>query len=133
MNNKVTTFLMFNGEAEEAMNFYISLFKNSEIKSIIRYKKNEAGKEGSVMNAVFSLKGQEFICIDSPVNHDFIFTPAISLFVKCESEEEISSLFKKLSENGKVFMPMDSYGFSEKYSWLEDKHGVSWQLQFNKF
>ena len=136
MNNskqKITTFLMFqDGNAEEAMNFYISLFDNSEIVNITRYGANEDGKEGTVMHAIFSLNGQEYMCIDSNVKHAFTFTPAISLYVKCDTEEEIDKVFEKLSEGGKILMPLGSYPFSEKFGWLNDKYGVSWQLDFKK-
>lgn len=136
MNNlkqKITTFLMFqDGNAEEAMNFYISLFDNSEIVNITRYGANEDGKEGTVMHAIFSLNGQEYMCIDSNVKHSFTFTPAISLYVKCDTEEEIDKVFEKLSEGGKILMPLGSYPFSEKFGWLNDKYGVSWQLDFKK-
>ena len=128
MKNKITTFLMFKGQAEEAMNFYVSLFENSKIKKITRYKKDEAGKEGTVMHAVFALNGQDYMCIDSAVEHEFGFTPAISLYVNCESEKEINDLFAKLSAGARVKMKLDSYGFSQKFAWLEDKFGLSWQL-----
>jgi len=125
---KLTTFMMFDGKAEEAMNFYISLFENSKILSISRYGPNEAGSEGTVMHAVFALNGQSFMCIDSNVNHEFTFTPAMSIFVNCETEAEIDSLFEKLSHGGQVLMPLERYPFSEKYVWFSDKFGVSWQL-----
>lgn len=76
--SKVTPFLMFEGNAEEAMNFYTSVIEDSKIINIIRYGANEAGKEGSVMQATFSLKGQEFMCIDSYIKHEFTFTPSLS-------------------------------------------------------
>ena len=129
---KITTFLMFDGKAEEAMNFYTSLFENSKILSLTRYGPNEAGAEGTVMHAAFSLGGQEFMCIDSNVKHEFTFTPAISLYVNCETEEEIDGLFEKLSHGGQVLMPLDRYPFSEKFAWLSDKFGVSWQLNLSK-
>lgn len=125
---KITTFLMFEGKAEEAMNFYLSLFKNSEILTISRYGANEPGAEGTVLNATFSLNGQQFMCIDSSIKHEFSFTPAISLFVTCETEEEVDQLFEKLSEGGNVYMPLASYPFSEKFGWVGDKYGVTWQL-----
>jgi predicted 3-demethylubiquinone-9 3-methyltransferase (glyoxalase superfamily) len=127
-NQKITTFFMFSGKAEEAMNFYTSLFDDSEIISITRYGTNDAGKEGTVLHAVFSLKGQEFMCIDSNVEHDFIFTPSMSLYVKCNTEEEINLIFEKLSVNGAVLMPLTEYPFSKRYGWVQDKYGVSWQL-----
>lgn len=132
MMQKITTLLMFQGQAEEAMNFYTSLFDDSAITSITRYGPNEAGAEGSVVNATFTLHGQTFLCIDSNVQHDFTFTPAISLYVTSETEAEIDELFEKLSQGGEVFMPLDVYPFSEKFGWLEDKYGVSWQLTLAK-
>lgn len=125
---KVTTFLMFEGRAEEAMNFYISLFPNSAIQEITRYGPNEAGAEGSVVHATFTLDGQELMAIDSSVAHGFTFTPAMSLYVKCQSEDEIDRLFAGLSQDGAVLMPLGAYPFSPKFGWLADRFGVSWQL-----
>lgn len=127
-NQKITTFLMFEGKAEEAMNLYTTLFDQSEIISISRYDENGPGKEGTVIHATFTLNGQEFMCIDSYVKHDFTFTPAMSLYVTCETEEEIETVFHKLAQDGKVLMPLGSYPFSKKFGWLNDKYGVSWQL-----
>jgi len=129
---KVTTFLMFDGQAEEAMNFYTSLFEKSKILDITRYGPNEASAEGSVMHATFSLSGQEFMCIDSNVKHGFTFTPAMSIYINCETQAEIDRLFEKLSHAGQVFMPLDRYPFSEKFAWVSDKFGVSWQLNLAK-
>jgi predicted 3-demethylubiquinone-9 3-methyltransferase (glyoxalase superfamily) len=125
---KITTFLMFEGKAEEAMNFYISLFADSEIKSISRYGENQGGSKGSVLHAVFSLNGQQFMCIDSSVKHQFTFTPAISLHVMCDSEVEIDNIFAGLSQGGQILMPLDAYPFSKRYGWVNDRFGVSWQL-----
>jgi len=125
---KIHSFLMFEGAAEEAINMYTSLFDQSEIITMTRYGANEAGKEGSIMHATFSIKGQEFMASDSYVNHAFTFTPSISLYVTCESEEELDRAFEKLSEGGQVLMPLAAYPFSPKFGWLNDKFGVSWQL-----
>jgi len=125
---KITTFLMFEGKAEEAMSFYVSLFPDSEIKNLSRYGENEIGAAGTVHHALFSLSGQLFMCIDSPVKHEFSFTPAVSLYVTCDTEDEIDSLFAKLSDGGQVFMPLDRYPFSQRYAWISDKYGVAWQL-----
>jgi predicted 3-demethylubiquinone-9 3-methyltransferase (glyoxalase superfamily) len=127
-NQKIKTFLMFEGKAEEAMNFYVSLFSDAAITSISRYGAGEAGAEGSVMQATFAVNGQTFMCIDSPVKHGFTFTPAMSLFVDCGSENEIDELFSKLSEGGQVLMPLDKYPFSPRFGWVADRFGVSWQL-----
>lgn len=125
---KIKTFLMFEGQAEEAMNFYISLFEQSEITDISRYGPDEDGKEGSVRKATFTLKGQEFMCIDSIIKHEFTFTPSLSLYVSCDTEEEIDRLFEKLSQGGNVLMPLGSYPFSKKFCWVADEFGVSWQI-----
>lgn len=110
------------------MNFYLSLFPGSEIVQIARYGAGEAGSEGSVKRADFTLGGQMMICIDSPAKHAFTFTPSLSLFVECDSEDELNRLFSALSEGGKVLMPPDNYGFSNKFTWISDRYGVSWQL-----
>ncbi|MCM3635139.1 VOC family protein [Paenibacillus camelliae] len=124
----VMPFLMFEGTAEEAMNFYTSVIEDSAITSITRYGPNENGTEGSVMQATFTLKGQSFMCIDSHVKHQFTFTPSFSIFVVCDTEEELEQLYTQLSSGGKLLMPMDNYGFSKKFAWVNDKFGVSWQL-----
>ncbi|GGA07879.1 VOC family protein [Paenibacillus marchantiophytorum] len=127
-HQKITTFLMFTGQAEEAMNLYTSVFDQSEIVSIKRYGPNEAGAEGSVLQARFSIHGQEFMCIDSSVEHAFTFTPSISLYVNCETEAEIERVFAQLSQDGQVYMALGAYPFSKKFGWVGDKFGVSWQL-----
>jgi predicted 3-demethylubiquinone-9 3-methyltransferase (glyoxalase superfamily) len=131
--DKVTPFLMFqDGKAEEAMNFYTSLIEDSAITNIVRYGANESGDEGTVMQATFSLKGQEFMCIDSNVKHQFSFTPSFSIFVTCNTEEKLDNLYQKLNEGGQALMPLGDYGFSKKFGWLNDRFGVSWQLNLPK-
>jgi predicted 3-demethylubiquinone-9 3-methyltransferase (glyoxalase superfamily) len=125
---RVTTFLMFDGKAEEAIGFYVSLLPNSAITAVARYGAGEAGAEGSVMHARFTLNGREFRCIDSPVKHDFTFTPAISLFVDCATASEVDALFAQLATGGRVLMPLDAYPFSRSFAWVNDRFGVSWQL-----
>ncbi|NHM34055.1 VOC family protein [Neobacillus terrae] len=126
---KVTPFLMFqDGIAEEAMNFYTSIFEDSQITNIVRYGANEAGPEGTVMQATFTLKGQEFMCIDSYIKHQFSFTPSFSIFVTCNTEEELDKFYEKLNEGGQALMPLNNYGFSKKFGWVNDRFGVSWQL-----
>ncbi|HEY2492218.1 MAG TPA: VOC family protein [Paenibacillus sp.] len=131
-NQKINTFLMFSGTAEEAMHHYTSVFEPSEIVSIIHYGPNQGGKEGTVLHATFSLKGQLFMCIDNSNGNDIAFTPAISLFVTCDTEEEIDTVFKKLSDGGQVLMPLSATPVSEKFGWVADKYGVTWQLNLAK-
>ncbi len=120
------------GKAEEAMKFYVSLFKNSSIININRYGAGEDEPEGTVKHATFSLNGQEYMALESGREHKFTFTPAISIFVSCETEEEVDVLFKKLSEGGAVLMELAKYPFSDKFGWVNDKYGVSWQLYLVK-
>ena len=128
LKQKIHPFLMFEGKAEEAMNLYTSVFNDAEIISITRYGANEHGEEGSVMQAVFTIKGTRIMCSDSNVKHGFTFTPSISLFVTCDTEEELEHAFEVLGEDGQVYMPIDNYGFSKKFGWVGDKFGVTWQL-----
>jgi predicted 3-demethylubiquinone-9 3-methyltransferase (glyoxalase superfamily) len=125
---EITTFLMFYGAAEEAMSLYVSLFPQSRIVTLDRYGPGEPGKEGTVKHAVFELNATRLMCIDSPVQHPFTFTPAVSLFIDCDDQAQIDHLFERLSEGGQVFMPPDSYGFSRRFAWIQDRYGVSWQL-----
>ena len=129
---KVTTFLTFFGQAEEAMDFYVSLFDRSEVLSIERYGADAGEQAGKVQHATFSLNGQRFACIDSPPVHAWKFTPAISLWVTCQSEEEIDRLHACLAADGEIFMPLGTYPFSEKFVWLADRYGVSWQLALER-
>ncbi|MEX0966595.1 MAG: VOC family protein [Bacteroidia bacterium] len=124
----ITSLTFQKGDAEQAMNFYVSLFDNSKIINIQRWGKDGPGKEGSIMQATFELNGQIFMCSDSPPVHDWDFTPAVSNYVECTNEAEIKRLFSKLSENGAVAMPLDNYGFSQNFGWVIDQFGVSWQL-----
>lgn len=128
---RVTPLLMYEGEAEEAMEFYVSLFDESGIDEIRRYGPDESGVEGTVEQATFTVAGESFMATDSAVRHEFSFTPSISLFVACTSDDEIESLYDSLSEDGDVLMPLDSYSFSAKFGWVADRYGVSWQLDLD--
>jgi len=127
--NQIATFLTFqDNNAENAMNFYVDLFDNSKIINVNRWGEEGPGKEGTIMHATFDLNGNLFMCSDSPAIHEWGFTPAVSNFVECENESELERMFGKLSENGKVMMPLNNYGFSKKFGFVEDQFGVSWQL-----
>ena len=128
MKTAVTPFLMFEGRAEEAMRFYVSVIPNSSIGKIVRHGAGSAGAEGSIMRADFTVAGQAVICFDSPVKHAFTFTPAVSLFIDCADEPEVDRLFAALSEGGNVMMELADYGFSRKFGWVADRFGVSWQI-----
>jgi predicted 3-demethylubiquinone-9 3-methyltransferase (glyoxalase superfamily) len=129
---RLLTHLMFvgdqHGRAEEAMDFYVSLFENSRILEVERYGPNEEEREGTLKRATFSLGGREFGASDSGREHPFTFTPSMSIFVDCESPTELERVFAALSEGGEVLMPLDDYGFSRRFGWTNDRFGVSWQL-----
>ena len=124
----VTPFLMYQGQAQEAMELYTRVIPDSQILDVEKYGPDGPGPEGTVMLASISLRGQTVLCSDSPIQHDFTFTPSISLFVTCEHEKEIKRLTIALGDGGKALMPLDNYGFSQRFAWVEDRFGVSWQL-----
>jgi predicted 3-demethylubiquinone-9 3-methyltransferase (glyoxalase superfamily) len=124
----VTPFLMFEGRCEEAMETYVALFEDSAVLRIQRFGPDGPGVEGQVMLAAFSLAGREIRCIDSPVRHAFSFTPSVSLFVDCRDEAELDRLYAALGQGGQVLMEIGDYGFSRRFGWLNDRFGVSWQL-----
>lgn len=127
--HRVLTSLTFqNNDAEEAMNFYVNLFDNAEIKRIHRWGADGPGKEGTIMQAEFELEGHRFLVSDSPPVHNWDFTPAVSIFIQCKNNEEIERITSRLSENGVAAMPLNNYGFSQKFAWIIDQFGVSWQL-----
>jgi predicted 3-demethylubiquinone-9 3-methyltransferase (glyoxalase superfamily) len=127
--SKVTPFLMFTGRAQEALDLYTTLFDDAEVIALRRYGPEGPGAEGTIMHVRFRIGDQVLMAIDSPPVHAFDFTPSLSLFVTCESEEEIDRLFAGLSEGGFVMMPLSTeHGFAAKYAWLSDRFGVSWQL-----
>ena len=113
---KITPFLWFNGQAEEAANLYTSLFKNSKIGNIARYEEAGPGPKGTVMSVTFQLNGQEFIALNG--GPQFTFSPAVSFLVSCETQEEVDRLWEKLSEGGR----------KDRCGWLQDKFGLSWQI-----
>jgi predicted 3-demethylubiquinone-9 3-methyltransferase (glyoxalase superfamily) len=114
--NKITPFLWFNDKAEEAMNFYTSIFKNSKKGEIRRYAEGGPGKAGTVMSATFEIDGQTLIAFNGGPH--FSFTPAISLFVRCQSQEEVDDIWSKLVQGGK----------ESRCGWLQDQFGLSWQI-----
>ena len=113
---KITPFLWFDSNAEEAVNFYVSIFKDSKILNISRYGDAGPGPKGTVMSATFQLHGQEFMALNGGPH--FKFTPAMSFFVHCQTQQEVDELWEKLSAGGK----------KERCGWLTDKFGLSWQI-----
>ena len=113
---EITPFLWFDGKAEEAANFYVSIFKNSKILSVSRYGDAGPGPKGAVMTAAFELDGQKFVALNG--GPQFAFSPAISFMVNCETQQEVDDLWEKLSAGGKEV----------QCGWLQDKYGLSWQV-----
>ena len=113
---KITPFLWFNGNAEEAMNFYVSVFKNSKILGVTRYGDAGPGPKGTIMTANFELNGQEFVALNG--GPQYTFSPAISFVAHCESQQEVDALWSRLSEGGREDM----------CGWVTDKYGLTWQV-----
>jgi predicted 3-demethylubiquinone-9 3-methyltransferase (glyoxalase superfamily) len=114
--HKITPFLWFDDKAEEAMNFYASIFKNSKVGTVTRYGEGGPGSKGAAMSVAFQLDGQDFFALNGgPL---FKFTEAISFFVNCETQQEVDELWEKLSAGGE----------KSRCGWLKDKYGVSWQI-----
>jgi len=136
---KTITFLTFVGDqcgkAHEAMRFYTSIFPNSEILFITKYSEGEAGGTAQLIKyGAFTIDGIEYRISENNYNHAWSLTPAVSIFVECNSQDTIETFFEKLSsDGGKVMIPLDNYesdnyGLGKKFGWCEDKYGVSWQL-----
>ena len=129
---QISTFLMFSGDkhgmAEAAVNFYVSQFADARVHSMNKNGPGAPEPGGTVWLAAFTLNGQRFIARDSAAPHTFNFTPSLSMFVTCETDEEISRLFAAFSPGGQTLMPLDNYGFSKRFGWVQDRFGVSWQF-----
>ena len=121
-------FLMFTGHAQAAMDLYVSTFPDSRIVNAAYYDDTGPGPAGTIKVATFSICGREFMCSDSPVKHAFSFTPSSSIFVECDSMDTLERIFGILSQEGGILMPPGNYGFSKHFCWLNDRFGVSWQL-----
>ncbi|TKB11047.1 MAG: VOC family protein [Mesorhizobium sp.] len=119
---------MFEGRAEEAMTFYCETIPQSRVVDVTRYGAGEDGPEGTVKLARASIGDTEVMIFNSPVHHAFTFTPSVSLFVDCSSEEELNRIVDVLSTDGAFLMPAGDCGFSRRFAWLNDRFGVSWQI-----
>lgn len=141
---KLTTFLAFESRLEEAVNFYLSLFEDSEMVKEIRSREGEPGWEPDIFQvAHFTLAGQQFMAITMPPpgarGHDHapwqeyaFFSPAMAIYVQCDTHAEFDKLYAALSEQGGIITPVGSYGFSAKFAWLNDRFGVSWRLNLSQ-
>ena len=125
---RVSTHLMFQGNASQALAFYASVFSDFQTIKREDYGAADAGPEGTVKLATISFHGAILQVIDSPIPHDFDFTPSMSLLVDCEDEAELEEYFVALSDGGEVMMPLNNYGFSQRFGWCRDRFGMSWQL-----
>jgi len=131
---KITPFLWFDTQAEDAANFYVSIFDNSKILNVSRYDESSAKttgmKVGSAFVVSFQLEGQNFTAMNAGPH--FKLNESISLFAYCESDEKIEKVYNKLCESGKILFPLDKYDWSPRYAWVVDKFGLSWQLDVEK-
>ena len=123
---RATPFLMFQGEAKEALALYRDSFPDYE--ELMLQQHPEGPQAGQIAMARIRLGGLEIMLNDSPPIHGFTFTPSTSTFIECDDETQLRSLAAKLGDGGKVLMPVDGYGFSTLFTWVADRFGVSWQL-----
>lgn len=124
----VTPFLMYEGRAEEAINRYVNALPDSEVLRLERYGADGPGAVGTVALGEALLAGQRVRFFDSSVVHGFTFTPALSLFVTVEAEQEVDRIVDALAGGGEFLMPTGDYGFSPRFAWFNDEFGVSWQV-----
>ena len=123
---KATPFLMFQGQARDALALYREAFPDYE--ELLLLEHPEGAQAGQIAMARIRVGGLEIMLNDSPPIHAFTFTPSTSTFIECDDEAQLRALAGKLGEGGKVMMPVDSYGFSTLFTWVGDRFGVSWQL-----
>jgi predicted 3-demethylubiquinone-9 3-methyltransferase (glyoxalase superfamily) len=128
MSERTRPFLMFQGQAEEALRFYVSVIPDSEILDIRLRGAEGPGESGTVLGAETRIGGTTVMAFDSPVEHAFGFTPRISFFIEAASEAEIERLYGALAEGGQVLMELADHGFSRRFGWVNDRFGVSWQV-----
>jgi len=117
-----------NGQAQAALDLYFTTLPDSRMVRVERYAQGESGPVGSIKIAVFTLCGREFMSSDSAITHGFTFTPSSSIFVEFDSVAELERVFGVLSDGGQILMPLGNYGFSPRFGWVNDRFGVSWQL-----
>lgn len=125
--SKVSTFVMFQGQAQQAIDLYSELFAGFKVQQVQHYDDSNDGPL-RIRQAFIDFDRQNLVFTDSPVSHDFGFTPAVSLFINFATDAELERVFARLAEGGEVLMPIDDYGFSARFGWLNDRFGLSWQL-----
>ncbi|MFC0136896.1 3-demethylubiquinone-9 3-methyltransferase [Staphylococcus petrasii] len=125
---KITTFLMFNNQAEEAINLYTSLFENSEILTMVKYGEEGPGVPGTVQHSIFTLNGQVFMAIDADNGEELPMNPSISLYITVDNAMEMERLFSGLKKEGAILMPKTAMPPFREFAWVQDKFGVSFQL-----
>ncbi len=125
----VHPFLMFQrGVGIAALDFYAAIFPDMTIERLDRYGPDAAGPEGTIHRARFTIAGQTVHASDSFVGHGFDFTPSFSFFVECGSADEVTALADRLKDGGSEMMPAGDYGFSKRFAWVQDRFGISWQI-----
>lgn len=127
----ITPFLMFEGRAEEAIMFYQSVFDDVEVVFLNRFGPESNEWEGKIMQGLIRIGELNIMVSDSSVSHDFSFTPSTSLFIECESMDELMRYYEKIKSKGAILMPIDDYGFSKQFAWVSDPFGFTWQLNLN--
>jgi len=133
---RITNFLTFSGaqygKAEEAIRFYVSVFPDSKIEYLRRHGGGEGVPAGELWRAAFTLAGQRFMATESQGDERLSFTPAFTLYLRCHAAEELTHLFDRLSQDGRIHLPLGAYPSAQLFAWFEDRYGVSWMLELPK-
>ncbi|MFC3418758.1 VOC family protein [Salinicoccus hispanicus] len=124
-------FLTFEGRAEEALDYYAETFRDAEVLLLQKYDAAAPGLEGKVAQGAIRIHDQLIRVMDSQVPHEFTFTPSMSFFIECETSQEMELYYRKLKNKGAIHMPLDDYGFSRQFAWIQDQFGVTWQLNLS--
>ncbi|MFB9860107.1 VOC family protein [Salinicoccus siamensis] len=127
----IAPFLTFQGSAEAAMRYYEETFKDAHIRMLTHYGEDTPEMAGKVMQGAIQIQGQLIMVMDSQTPAEFTFTPSMSFFIECMSSDEINLYYRKLKKKGAIHMPLDEYGFSRQFAWIQDQFGVTWQLNLS--
>ena len=124
----VATYLLFQGDAEEALHFYQKVFRDTELTAIHHYPQSSGEIAGKLLPSRLRIGDHQLMLADSPNPHEFTFTPSTSIYINFETEDELIEAHDMLADGADILMPLDDYGFSVMYAWIQDKFGVCWQL-----
>ncbi len=125
-------FLTFNGNAMEALTFYKDIFYDMEVEFLQEYGGDAPALEGKIMQALISIEGRKIMISDSRTPEEFSFTPSMAFYIECSDMNEAELYYRKLKKGGAILVPLDEYGTGRYFAFVQDRFGLSWQLNFIK-